>query len=66
MYRKLRPDRYHLPTVCNREIKNIEEIVITTEDNNKYTLLLDSSYRSCVRYITMVLPKLTKFSYEKL
>lgn len=54
--------RYFHPAVCGTNVTQIDTFVITV-DEAKYTIVVDSSYRSCLRM--RIIPVVKKFSYDQ-
>ena len=54
--------RYFHPAVCGTHITQIDTFVITTTTKSNYTVVVDSSYQSCVRIRRI--PVIKSLSYE--
>ena len=54
--------RYIHPMVCGTLIKQVDTFKVTKEDGAKFEVVVDSSYRSCLR--AMILPRIVSFKYE--
>jgi hypothetical protein len=54
--------RYFHPAVCGTQITQIDTFVITTSTQSNYTVVVDSSYQSCVRIRRI--PVIKSLSYE--
>lgn len=55
--------RFFHPAVCGTSITQIDTFIINVE-NASYTVIVDSSYRSCLRIRRI--PVVKKFSYESI
>jgi hypothetical protein len=56
--------RYIHPAVCGTQITQIDTFVINTENRASYTVVVDSSYRSCLRYRRI--PVIKSMKYEQM
>lgn len=54
--------RFIHPAVCGTSISQIDTYIINTETEATYTIVVDSSYRSCLRY--RVIPMIKSLKYE--
>lgn len=54
--------RYFHPAVCGTHITQIDTFIITTSNESTYTVVVDSSYRSCVRMRRI--PVIKTLTYE--
>lgn len=55
--------RFVHPAVCGTMISMIDTFVINTENNSSYTIIVDSSYRSCLRSLRV--PGIESMKYER-
>ena len=54
--------RYFHPAVCGTHIAQVDTFIINTNTESAYTIVVDSSYRSCVRIRRI--PVIKSLSYE--
>lgn len=54
--------RYFHPAVCGTHITQVDTFVINTSNESAYTIVVDSSYRSCVRMRRI--PVIKSLTYE--
>lgn len=56
--------RYIHPAVCGTQITQIDTFVINNENRSSYTIVVDSSYRSCIRIRRI--PVIKSMKYEQM
>ena len=54
--------RFIHPAVCGTTISQVDTYIINTKTEATYTIVVDSSYRSCLRY--RVIPMIKSLKYE--
>lgn len=55
--------RFIHPMVCGTEITQVDTFIIQTKEGATYTMVIDSSYRSCIRCLRI--PSVKSFKYEE-
>lgn len=54
--------RFFHPAVCGTAITQIDTFAITTQEGSSYTIVVDSSYQSCVRM--RIIPTIKRLDYR--